>query len=392
MRERLYFIDWVRVLAFFLLIFFHCAMPFTVFGWEIKDTDQSVGLSRLIWWLHQWRLPLLFFAAGVGTHFSLRKRSIGSFAGERTTRLLIPVIFAMLFTIPFQVYFEWRQEGKISGSYTAFYPRVWQFVPYPDGALTWSHLWFVVYLYVYSMLLLPIFGLFKIRGLQFLKSRFVEWLGRPFVVVWLALPLIGYYFSLFIRYPEQLNLVDDWFVFVFSLTLFVYGYLLGGSERFWAGCERYRYYWLGGAVVCIALLYYGYWWNLAAPGKRHPAGYRGYGVLNAVHVWLWILAAFGFARKHLNKDSRFLRFMNTAVYPFYILHQTVIVAAGYYIVQWRVGWGVKFLLLAAITFAAIYSVYRWLIRPFMLPRLLFGVKLRETHKKTHLSEPLVAKK
>jgi hypothetical protein len=84
MRERLYFIDWVRVLAFFLLIFFHCAMPFTVFGWEIKDTDQSVGLSRLIWWLHQWRLPLLFFVAGVGTHFSLRRRSIGSFAGERS--------------------------------------------------------------------------------------------------------------------------------------------------------------------------------------------------------------------------------------------------------------------------------------------------------------------
>ncbi len=58
--NRLYFIDWLRVLAFGLLIIFHCAMPFVEFGWEIKNKEHSVGLTRLIWWLHQWRLPLLF--------------------------------------------------------------------------------------------------------------------------------------------------------------------------------------------------------------------------------------------------------------------------------------------------------------------------------------------
>jgi glucans biosynthesis protein C len=146
--ERRYYIDWVRVLAFFLLIFFHCAMPFVTYNWEIKNKDTSPGLSRLVWWLHQWRLPLLFFISGVGIHFSLKKRSVLLFARERFVRLFIPLVFAMLFTIPLQVYFEKLQRGKISGSYAGFYPGVWNFIPYPEGTLSWSHMWFVVYLFV----------------------------------------------------------------------------------------------------------------------------------------------------------------------------------------------------------------------------------------------------
>ncbi len=104
--ERQYYIDWVRVLAFFLLIFFHCAMPLVIFNWEIKNHVTSTGLSRLIWWLHQWRLPLLFFISGAGIHYSLKRRSVLLFAGERFVRLFIPLLFAMFFTIPLQVYFE----------------------------------------------------------------------------------------------------------------------------------------------------------------------------------------------------------------------------------------------------------------------------------------------
>jgi len=101
--ERQHYIDWVRVFAFFLLIFFHCAMPFVTFSWEVKNAETSVALSRFIWWLHQWRLPLLFFISGVGIHFSLRRRSVLAFAGERFVRLFIPLLFAMFFTIPLQV-------------------------------------------------------------------------------------------------------------------------------------------------------------------------------------------------------------------------------------------------------------------------------------------------
>lgn len=188
--ERKYFIDWVRVLAFFILIFFHCAMPFVTFGWEIKNAEQSVGLSRIIWWLHQWRLPLLFFVSGVGIHFSFAKRSVISFAGERTVLLLIPLLFAMFFVIPLQVYFEKLQKGTITGSYAHFYPQVWTFVPYPDGALTWSHMWFVVYLFVFTILLLPVFALFKIKLLKRFKKWLADSLANPFGIVLLLAPML----------------------------------------------------------------------------------------------------------------------------------------------------------------------------------------------------------
>jgi len=153
MDKRLHYIDWLRVLAFATLILFHCAVPFVAHNhWEINNEDTSPWITRIIWWLHQWRLPLLFFIAGVGVRFSLRKRSIPRFYAERFVRLFIPLAFAIFFITPIQVYFEWLQESRISTGYLDFYRSVFEIVPYPDGSFTWSHMWIVAYLFVITIL------------------------------------------------------------------------------------------------------------------------------------------------------------------------------------------------------------------------------------------------
>jgi hypothetical protein len=374
--ERRYYVDWVRVLAFFLLIFFHCAMPFVTYGWEIKNKETSVGLSRLVWWLHQWRLPLLFFISGVGIHFSLRKRSVLLFARERFVRLFIPLLFAMLFTIPLQVYFEKLQEGKITGSYIDFYPTVWNFIPYPEGTLSWSHMWFVVYLFVFTFLLLPLFGVFKIKALANLKTKISDALSHPLGLILLVLPFTYYYFTLYLKYPEQGSLVDDWFVFIFSITLVFYGYFLGGSDKFWQACEKYRFWFLGTTVVCILVLFYRYWWNSTIP-KATGAELYLFGILNSIHIWLLILSILGFAKKHLNFTNTFLTYANQAVYPFYILHQTLIVSFGYYIVQWQLPIFIKFIVLIILCFASLVLLYHYIIKPFMITRILYGLKPKQ---------------
>lgn len=376
MDQRKYFIDWIRVLAFFLLILFHCAMPFVMYGWEIKNETQYKGLTSFIWWLHQWRLPLLFFVSGVGINFALKKRSVLSFAGERFVRLFIPLLFAMFFTIPLQVYFEWLQEGKITESYAAFYPSVWEMVPYPDGSLTWSHMWFVVYLFVFCMLLLPLFGLFKIKVLARFKKWLADQLAHPVAAALLFIPLMGYYFTLYLEYPEQQSLLDDWFVFVFSITLLFYGYFLGTSDRFWDTCEKYRFHYLVVAVGCIIFLFYNYWLDLDFP-KQKDSGLYLYGLFNALHIWFLIMTFIGFAKKHLNFSNRFLNYTNKAVYPFYILHQTIIVVLGYYVVQWPVPDTLKFIVLVAGCFTSVFLIYQWIIKPFMLTRILYGLKPKE---------------
>jgi hypothetical protein len=376
LTERRYYIDWVRVLAFLLLIFFHCAMPFVNYGWEIKNKETSVGLTRLIWWLHQWRLPLLFFISGVGIHFSLKRRSVIQFTGERFVRLFIPLLFAMFFTIPLQVYFEWLQKGKINISYPEFYPSVWKLVPYPKGSLTWSHMWFVVYLFVFCLLLIPVFSLFKIPLLKSTKLRLADSLSNPVALFLLFIPFMLYHFTFYIEYPEQGSLLDDWFLFLFSLTLLFYGYFLGGSDKFWDACAKYRYYFIGIAIACILYLFPAYWWNLDFPKVKDKRLYI-FGILNSIHIWMLIISVLGFAKVHLNFTNNFLKMANKAVYPFYILHQTLIVAFGFYVTQWNLPIFVKMILLILITFLSLVLLYRYLIKPFKLFRVLYGMKLKK---------------
>ncbi len=372
---RLYYLDWLRVLAFGLLIIFHCAMPFVEFGWEIKNKEHSIPLSRLILWLHQWRLPLLFFIAGVGSYFSLVKRSGISFLGERFVRLFIPLWFAILFTTPIQVYFEKMQGGLIHMSYAEYYPSVWNFVLYPQGSITWSHLWFVAYLFVFTILLWPVFMILKIRAMAQAKQRIDHFFKSPVTIFMLVAVLIWLYFKLYIRWPEQGSLVDDWFLFLFSMTLFLFGYLLASLPSFWQTCENYRWHFLGMAAVCIVWLYKDYWWALQFPKKQEDV--YEYGILNAIHIWTIILAALGFARKHLNFSNPFLKYTTPAVYPFYILHQTIIVASGYYVVQWPLPIAVKLLILIVICFGGVFVLYHFVIKNFILTRILYGLKAKK---------------
>jgi hypothetical protein len=374
--ERRYYIDWVRVLAFLLLIFFHCAMPFVNYNWEIKNKETSAALTRLIWWMHQWRLPLLFFISGVGIHFSLKKRSVIRFTGERFVRLFIPLLFAMFFTIPLQVYFEWMQKGKINISYPEFYPSVWKFVPYPQGSLTWSHMWFVVYLFVFCLLLIPVFSLFKIPFLKNGKIRLADQLSNPLALFLLFIPFMIYHFTLYIEYPEQGSLLDDWFLFLFSLTLLFYGYFLGGSDKFWDVCAKFRYHFLAIAIACILYLLPAYWWNLNVLKVKDQRLYV-FGILNSIHIWMLILSILGFAKTHLNFSNNFLKQANKAVYPFYILHQTLIVSFGYFITQWQIPIFIKMILLIILTFISLVLLYRFIIKPFMLTRILYGMKPKE---------------
>lgn len=376
-RDRLYFLDWTRIFAFGLLILFHCALPFADIPWEIRNEERSLWLTRVIYWLHQWRLPLLFFIAGVGTHFSITKRKGFRFLGERFVRLFIPLVFAMLFTIPFQVYFEYMQKGKIDMSYAEFYPGVWDFIPYPDGALSWSHLWFVVYLFVYTILLFPVFMVMETKLVQRWKLKLDKFFKSPLVPFAFVGVLIYYYFSLYIDWPEQMGLLDDWFLFLFSMTLFFFGFSLSNLPSFWDTCEKYRWYFLGLAVTSMIILFVRYWWPLTFPEKQDEFLYT-YGILNSIHIWMIILSALGFAKKNLNYSNSFLQYFSPAVYPFYILHQTIIVSSGYFVVQWPLPMVIKFLILVVICFGGVLGLYHFVIRNFILTRILYGLKPRNS--------------
>ncbi len=376
MQERFHYIDWLRVLAFMTLIVFHCAVPFVEnYNWEINNAEKSSGITRVVWWLHQWRLPLLFFISGVGVNFSLRRRSIAAFFGERFVRLFIPLAFAIFFITPVQVYFEWMQKGRISMSYLDFYPSVYEIVPYPDGAFTWSHMWFVAYLFVFTILLLPIFSLTKITWLNRFTPFLNTVLNSPMSVLALALPFVFYIFWLYIDWPEQGSLISDWYVFISSITFYFFGFLCSSARSFWTVCLRYRILFLTIALLlATALIWQYYWdWETSKPTVQDESLYY-YGLLNAFHIWTIILAAIGYTMKYLNFSNTTLSYLNTAVYPFFIFHQAVIVASGYYVLQWEVGITFKLLTLVIVCILTIWFLYHFLIRKTILTRVLFGMR------------------
>ena len=373
MKNRLYFIDSIRVLAFLLLILFHSALPFVNYNWEVKNEEKSDLLLSIVLWFHQWRLPLLFFISGVGIYFSLKTRSILKFLVERFRRLFIPLVFAMLFTIPVQVYVEYVQKGRVTGSYFEFYPSVWDFVPYPAGSLTWSHMWFVVYLLSFILLLIPLFSVLKVPIIEKYKDQFSTLLSSKYLLFLVFLIQYYNYYEFYLAYPEQGSLVEDWFVFNSSITYLILGYLFASSSQFWENCERYRKTTLTIAGITSALLFIQYYLPNALP-KKEGMDAQIYFFLDALQIWSIILTIIGFAKKHLNASSNLLNYLNQAVFPFFIIHQTIIVAIGYWIVQLKVSVLTKYLLLSICSSVVIYVLYEYVIRRTKLTRFLYGMK------------------
>ena len=373
MKNRLYFIDSIRVLAFLLLILFHSALPFVNYNWEVKNEEKSDLLLSIVLWFHQWRLPLLFFISGVGVYFSLKTRSILKFILERFRRLFIPLVFAMLFTIPVQVYVEYLQKGRVTGSYFGFYPSVWDFVPYPAGSLTWSHMWFVVYLLSFILVLIPLFSILKVPIIEKYKDQFSTLLSSKYLLFLVFLIQYYNYYEFYLAYPEQGSLVEDWFVFNSSITYLFLGYLFASSSQFWDNCERYRKTTLAIAGITSALLFIQYYLPNALP-KKEGMDAQIYFLLDALQIWSIILTIVGFAKKHLNTSSRILNYLNQAVFPFFIIHQTIIVAIGYWIVQLKVSVLTKYLLLSICSSVVIYVLFEYVIRRTKLTRFLYGMK------------------
>lgn len=373
MKVRLYFIDYIRVFAFLLLILFHSALPFVDYNWEVKNEQKSEILLSIVLWFHQWRLPLLFFVSGTGIYFSLKTRSILKFTLERFRRLLVPLLFAMFFTIPIQVYVEYLQKGRVTGSYIEFYPSVWDLVPYPDGSLTWSHMWFVVYLLAFIILLIPVFSILKIKIIEKYKNKFSNVLSSKYLVLFVFLILYAIYNLFYLKYPEQGSLVDDWFVFNSSMTYLILGYVFASSNKFWDNCENYRSISLAIAVITSIILFINYYLPVNLP-KKEGGGTQLYFILNSLQIWCIILTIIGFAKKYLNADSNILQYLNQAVFPFFIIHQTIIVAVGYWIVQLKASILLKYLLLSIFSSLLIYTLYECIIKRTKLTRFLYGMK------------------
>lgn len=368
-KIRRHDLDWLRVLVFGLLIFYHVGMFFVPWGWHIKNNILYEWLTYPMLFVNQWRLSILFVISGMGTYYALSFRDGKVFAWERIKRLGLPLVIGILFIVPPQVYIERIAQGQFAGTYFQYLSTQAFAGIYPSGNFSWHHLWFLPYLLVFSLLLIPLF--ISIRKNP--ESAFISWLKatiqKPLGLLIFLIPLYLCEALLEPFFPVTHALIGDWFTFINFLFLFFTGFLcISLGEVFWKAVDqsKQRYLIVGICSFIILNLY----WNVEDGILVHFTE----AFFKVLNTWSWIIVIFGYAAHYLNQPSKLLTYSNTAVYPFYILHQTITVCLGFYVMNLSWNFLAKFCFLSLGTFLISFLLYEFLIRRVSFLRPLFGLK------------------
>jgi glucan biosynthesis protein C len=373
---RLYFLDWLRVLAMLGIFFFHNSRFYDSFSdWHIKNATTNIGATAFVGFASLWIMPLFFLIAGAGTCLAMKTRNPGQYVLERTTRLLVPLIFGMLVIVVPQAYFQAIFHGVQLSQYNFLQIYGLYLTTLPE--LQWFHLWFLADLFVFSIVLLPLFVNWE-KGGKSVVARLAEVVDKPWaLLLTLVLPIM--LIDIFV-YPggywgDRMS-SGGWNIITY-VWFFVSGYLLFANERIIETIKKLSWLMLGMGVVsglCAAGFFLD---ELANPVPNYgSAAFAVAQILQAIAVWGFLLAFLGLTGRFLNLSNRFLSYANEAVLPFYILHQTVIISIGFYVVQWDTGVGLKYLTISTTSFAAIMLIYELLVRRINVLRFLFGMRLK----------------
>ena len=376
--ERQYFLDWLRILAFALLVLYHVGMYYVSWDWHIKSPHPSAvePWMRLI---SPWRMDLLFLVSGAASAYMLRRRGAsGSLLRERAARLLWPLLFGVLVIVPPQSYLEVVQRLAYAGSYIDFlrlYLTGYGGFCRAGGSClilpTWNHLWYLPYLFVYTLLLWGLLRLWP-RSLDRLAAVAAPALdGARLLVVPIALLALTRW-ALRNRFPATHALVDDWFMHTQYVAMFVFGALLARLPGLAVRFQALRWGGLAAALIAWALLVFG-----SAPSGGGGGGtVLLHAVLHSVQQWCAIVAALGFAHRHLNFDAPARRYLTGAVFPVYILHQTLTILLAHFMSSWALTPGIEAALLVAGTFAFSFLGFECVRRiPWLRPA--FGLRRNE---------------
>lgn len=387
-RPRRHDLDWLRVIAIVLLLFFHSAMPYVAeWDWHLKNDPTSPLMMEINYFLSRWRMALLFLISGVGTAFALGFRPARGYLRERALRLLVPLHFGILFIVPPQIYMERLADGASYPTYLHFWPSILQGRPYPEGNTSWHHLWFIGYLFLYSLAALPLFLYLRSERGRRVRAAIEARLAGPALYL-LGLPLGMVLATLYVRWSGPQNVVDDWGHLVYYFGFFVFGYLLAEAQGAWRWMEAKRRTSLLLALASIVIINY-LRWNDAEPAWGYNAGNAALQLLQGFNAWFWVLAILGFGQRHLSFRNRLLDYAGEGIYPFYVLHQTVIVVIAFYVIRAPDGVWAKFWFTSIVSFALTVALYDLLVRPFRITRFLFGLKNPPRAPKTVAAPPPV---
>lgn len=343
--ERRFDIDWLRVIAIFLLLVYHVAIPFQPWGAMIgfitsNETWETLWLPMTM--LNVWRIPLLFFVSGMGVYFAIQSRTLKALFIERSRRIFLPYLFGIFAIVPIHMAILFASYGM-----------------QPSYNYSPAHLWFLGNIFAYVLILSPVFYYLNTNKDKAIGKRLKNLFSKPYsLLIVYALFLLE---AILVK-PVQYELYAiTWHGFYLGFLAFFFGFVFALTAKgFWAMLVKWRFAFLFLAITLFAvrLLIF----NSASPSY-----------LLVAESNLWIFTVFAFAQMHLNKNSKALRYLTSAVYPVYILHMVFLYLASLYVFKLTIAVELQFILVLLLTVIGSFASYE-LIKRIKFLRPLFGLK------------------
>lgn len=357
---RLFCLDWVRIFVFIWLVPYHIGMYYNTEGWHVKSAVTTDAIEPLMWLSSPWRLGLLFMISGVASSAMLSRTRIRQFIARRSLRLLLPLVVGMLLIVPPQAYLEVVEKLGYQGSYLDFmrlYVRAYHgFCRESCLTLpTWNHLWFLPYLWCYTLVLAVLSAGAQARWLHTPIAYFKRMTrpldrSRTLLLIAPVLVLTVLRIALLDRFPSTHALVDDWYSHACYLSLFLFGAWAYRRPGIWDGMREQRFVALLGSLLAWVAVS-AYFRSFAVfdwePAESLRLTMR---LVYALMQWLPIVALCGFAKAHFDVDHWLRAPLTRAVFPLYVFHQTIIVVAAHAFKPLKFAPVVEAILLLVLTF------------------------------------------
>ena len=358
-KSRHFGLDWLRIGALALLMLYHSALVFVPGDWLVK-------LAAIEWpsypmeFLSPWRLAALFIVAGFGGQVLLTKLGGGAaFAWQRTRRLILPLLFAMAVIVPPQSWIRLRVGHGYEHGYLYFLGHdAFRFGALDGVTLPgWEHLWFVFYLWLFTLLSIAAWAAAS-PAVRAKVAALAGALGKGPRLLWM--PLL--YFvpvraAVTFTLGETHGLFDDWLTELIYLPCFLFGFALAATPRLWAAIGR-----LWKPALALALASYAVLATVEAlyPGRTTPphlvmALDRA---AMAVMMWTMSLVMLRLADTLLNRNHPWRAILSEAIFPCYIVHQTIIVLVAWWLLPAHLPAPAAFAIILTATVTGCWLFYR----------------------------------
>ncbi len=365
LSQRRYDLDWLRVLGILLVFVYHSTRFYNVEDWVVKNDIWYPSVEVWNGFATSFMMPLMFAISGASLFYAMGKGGFGKFLKDKTLRLLVPLLVCALTHASLQAYLDNITHGQFSGNYFQFLPQY-----YHLDTIAWDgmHLWYLKYLFVFSVILYPLMRWLKGGGRSVL-SKLDGVLAKTGMVHILALPIL-----LLFLLPSDAPLMDwngGW-PYLMYLFFLLWGFVIASDERLQDSIRQLRWVSLAAGLALVA----GFSIvksQIVDPNVMSPSLILA-GALRTFGGWSCVLAIFGLGMQYLNVRTPRLDYANEAVLPFYILHQTVLLVVGYFVVQWALPDVLEWAIIVVVSFVSIMGIYEYLVRRTDILRFLFGMK------------------